>query len=323
MKNSALASILFHIFLLVLFMVGIPFPERQAPVIEQPFIVEFEQIGPKSTAPVLTPKTSLASSTETKPQEAPPKQETPKELPKEEPKPSPDPKPEPKEVTPPKKEEPKKESPPEKKEEVDPLLKKELKKEEKKQPPKDEKKEPKKEEKKDAKKDTKKDPKKDAPKKAEVNLDPKKAKPLSKAKPLTDKKSASVDDLLDQVLDGKSNDTGENRERGAPASMVGDKITATDIDAVRSQIAKCWLVPIGGIEARDMIVDVRMDIAPDGTVQKADVVNSRPNDPAFQAAAESAQRAVLDPACNPLPLPPEKYEKWKRLTLRFNPKDMY
>lgn len=319
MKNSALASIFFHIFVLVLFMVGLPFPERQAPVIEQPFIVEFEQIGPKSTAPVLTPKTSLSSSTDKKQPENPPKKEqsTPKEEPKKEPesspKPEPTPAPQPKEDVP-----PKKESPPEKKEdEADPVIKKEPKKEDKKTPPKDEKKDP-------PKKDQKKDPpKKESPKKAEVNLDPKKAKPLSKAKPLNDKKSASVDDLLDQVLDGKSNDTGENRERGAPASMAGDKITATDIDAVRSQIAKCWLVPIGGQEARDMVVDVRMEIGPDGTVQKADVVNSRPNDPGFQAAAESAQRAVLDPACNPLPLPPEKYEKWKRLTLRFNPRDMY
>ena len=320
MKHSALTSLLLHIFLLIFLIVGIPFPERQTPVIEQPFIMEFEQIGPKSMAPVLTPKTSLKASIEKK-QEA-----QPKELAKEEPKPAPTPAPkveatppapkhDQKQENPPKKEDLKKEIVPDKKPETDPLLKKEPKKEDKKQPPK--------EEKKDQKKDAKKDVKKEEPKKAEVNLDPKKAKPLTKAKPLADKKTASVDDLLDQVLDDKASAGGENSERGAPAAMVGEKITATDIDAVRSQIAKCWLVPIGGQEARDMIVDVVMDIAKDGTVQKADVVNKRPNDPGFQAAAESAQRAVLDPACNPLPLPPEKYEKWKRLTLRFNPRDMY
>ena len=67
-----------------------------------------------------------------------------------------------------------------------------------------------------------------------------------------------------------------------------------------------------------------MHISKEGVVQKADIINKeRMNDSNFQAAAESAQRAVLDPNCNPLPLSPEKYEQWKDLTLRFNPKDMY
>ena len=74
-----------------------------------------------------------------------------------------------------------------------------------------------------------------------------------------------------------------------------------------------------------MTVDIRMEIAKDGTVTKADIINkNRMNvDGSFRAAAESAQRAVLDPQCNPLPLPKNKYEQWKDLEFSFNPRDMY
>ncbi|MBX9977865.1 MAG: TonB C-terminal domain-containing protein, partial [Alphaproteobacteria bacterium] len=184
--------------------------------------------------------------------------------------------------------------------------------------------EPKKEPKKDVKKDVKKDPKKDtkkeetkAPPKAEVNLKAKKPKPLAS------EKKKSVDDIVDSLIDD-SLTADEGAEKGAPAMEIGKDITATDIDAIRQKIYKCWLVPIGAQNAKELIVDITMEIAKDGNVTKATIVNKdRMGDPYFQAAAESAQRAVLDPACNPLPLPADKYEKWKKLTLRFNPKDMY
>ena len=46
-------------------------------------------------------------------------------------------------------------------------------------------------------------------------------------------------------------------------------------------------------------------------------------DPDFRIAAENAHGAVLDPKCNPLPLPKEKFDEWKDLELTFNPKDMF
>ena len=138
-----------------------------------------------------------------------------------------------------------------------------------------------------------------------------------------------MDDLVNSIVDDSIADDSLSSDesepfKGAPADRIGAQITATDIDAIRQKIAQCWIVPIGGREARDLVVDVRMNIAQDGTVQRAEVVNrDRISDPTFKAAAESAERAVLDPACNPLPLPADAYDKWKVLTLRFNPKDMY
>ncbi len=305
MKKSAFFSALFHILFLVILLVGIPLPQRTVPVNEQPIILEFEKIADKSAAPKLQPDASKEEKKTIKKVE---KKIEPQEEKKEE-------KPEEKieekkeEVIEEKKSAPKEEM---KEKETDPVLDKKKEEKPKKDPPKEEKKESK--PKKDAPKDKKKETK---PTKAEVNLDPKKTKP----KPLSSEKKKSLDDIVNSLIDDTLEE--EGKEKGAPASAVGMEITATDIDAIRQKIYKCWIIPIGVQGAKDLVVDVRMDIAQDGNVTKAEVVNSRSGDPAFQAAAESAQRAVLDPACNPLPLPPEKYEKWKRLTLRFNPKDMY
>jgi hypothetical protein len=127
-----------------------------------------------------------------------------------------------------------------------------------------------------------------------------------------------LDSLLKEVDSSSS-------EEGSPAENVGEVITATQIDAIRQKIRKCWLVPAGLKGAKDMIVDIKMEIAKDGTVVKAEVVDTgrMAQDTAFRTAAENARRAVLDPQCNPLPLPADKYEQWKDLETSFNPKDMF
>ena len=42
----------------------------------------------------------------------------------------------------------------------------------------------------------------------------------------------------------------------------------------------------------------------------------------FQAAAEAARRAVLNVNCQPLQLPPDKYEIWKEIRFNFDPSKM-
>ena len=62
---------------------------------------------------------------------------------------------------------------------------------------------------------------------------------------------------------------------------------------------------------------------PDGTVRSAELLEYRPaGDPFFQAAADSAKRALLNPRCQPLKLPPDKYDQWQTFTITFDPKDV-
>lgn len=108
----------------------------------------------------------------------------------------------------------------------------------------------------------------------------------------------------------------------SPPSL-NQQVSMSVIDAVRAQITKCWNLPAGARDAEKLIITIRATVAPDGTVTSAIIEDrSKMGDPFFRAAAESAQRAMLNPACQPLKLPPEQYETWKSLILTFNPKDM-
>ncbi len=109
---------------------------------------------------------------------------------------------------------------------------------------------------------------------------------------------------------------------GAPG-IQSDKLTISETDALRRQIEQCWNVPTGSKDAGDLIVEIHVVVNPDRTVQSADIMNTdKMSDPYFRAAAESAQRAILNPKCSPLNLPPDRAADWHDMTLRFNPKDV-
>ena len=102
------------------------------------------------------------------------------------------------------------------------------------------------------------------------------------------------------------------------------KLSVSELDAIRDQIADCWNIPAGAKGAQDLIVDIFVRMNPDGTVRAAEVADkSRMRvDPFFRTAAESAIRALRNPRCSPLLLPLDKYDLWKTFTIGFNPRDM-
>jgi len=93
---------------------------------------------------------------------------------------------------------------------------------------------------------------------------------------------------------------------------------------IRGQISRCWNVPAGARDAKDLVVEIRVIVDRDGAVQQATIVDQGRlgSDPFFRAAAESARRAFFNPLCRPLHLPAEKYAIWKDLVVDFSPKDI-
>ncbi|MSO81133.1 MAG: hypothetical protein EXQ97_05840 [Alphaproteobacteria bacterium] len=93
--------------------------------------------------------------------------------------------------------------------------------------------------------------------------------------------------------------------------------------AVRQQVELCWSPPTGAREARDLVVRVHIRLDPSGQVRDARVLDSARMalDRFFEAAADAARRAVLNDRCNPLKLPPERYELWREIELTFDPRD--
>ncbi len=114
------------------------------------------------------------------------------------------------------------------------------------------------------------------------------------------------------------------RPSSQPRAPLGSQLTASEVDLIRQQIARCWNVPAGARDAKDLVVEIRVAVDPDGTVRQATIVDQArlSSDPFFRAAAESARRAFFNPLCRPLHLPPDKYAIWKDLVVDFSPKDI-
>jgi hypothetical protein len=71
------------------------------------------------------------------------------------------------------------------------------------------------------------------------------------------------------------------------------------------------------------VVGIRVWVYPDGEVARAEILD-RPRmgiDPFFRSAAETALRAVYNPRCSPLRFPLKKYDEFKVMVLKFNPKE--
>lgn len=109
-----------------------------------------------------------------------------------------------------------------------------------------------------------------------------------------------------------------------PKAPLGAQLTASEIDLIRQQIEQCWNIPEGARDDRELIVEIRVFVNRDGDVSQAMILDQgrMANDPVFRAAAVSARRALFDPKCRPLRLPPDKYEYWKEFIMNFSPRDL-
>jgi len=164
-----------------------------------------------------------------------------------------------------------------------------------------------KEEKKEKPKEQKKEKKKDKPKKK------KKKKDFMALLNNIEKTEASSEGKAqaEQDIDSTADHAANN---------ISDVLSITELDLIRRQLAACWNVPAGARDAKDLYVDIRVDMNPDGTVRTAAVVGSSgAGGPFAKAAADSALRAVKNPQCNPLKLPLDRYDQWKTIEIRFDP----
>lgn len=312
MKRPLIYSALLHFTVLILLLVGFYNPFERVRSKEAPMMIEFVQISELSAAPILAPE-SIKEPEQPQPPTPTPPPPPPQPEP---PQPAPEPQPEPEPVKPEPKPEPTLQPKPEEAEPIpDPKAKKKPKEKEK---PKEEKKKQKAEITLDKKKkpSTKTDEKKD---------DKKKDKKKKSSQP-----SKSLEDIMNEALNEQESDKTDDapsKGRGAPAETIGPILTASEIGALGQHFSKCWLIPAGLRDARNIVVKIDISFDKEGIINKAEIVEKGrvAQDSAYRTAAESARRAVLDPNCSQLPLPAEKLDKFKKEGLRFNfdPKAMF
>jgi outer membrane biosynthesis protein TonB len=114
------------------------------------------------------------------------------------------------------------------------------------------------------------------------------------------------------------------QEARSLAPALSTRLTISEEDALRRQISQCWNMPVGARDAQNLVVEVIIAVNPDRTVARADIVDKSrmDSDPFFRAAAEASLRALFNPRCSPLELPPDKFEQWKTIDFTFDPRDM-
>lgn len=297
MRQSAIYSAVFHIALALLMIFGLPLFSDPKPIEDQPIVLEMVTIAEKSnprpnpTPVVEAPKPipqQEAKPAPAPPPPAPPPTPTPPQVAERAPTPTPAPKPP----------EPKPEIA---KPEPVPTPKPEVKKPE--------------------------PPKPEPPKQQAQTPPPKRPDPPKKEPPKEDPIASILKNLAPtKPAPQQPNQQPRPQQQAAaqPAAppSLDQVVTRSEQDAVKEKIRPCWYFDAGAVDASKWIVGVRAQMAPDGRVLTAQILPSSQSGPAYTRAAEAARRAVLNPQCQPLPLPPGKYNQWKELDLYFNPQDM-
>ena len=134
-------------------------------------------------------------------------------------------------------------------------------------------------------------------------------------KPTPPKDEESFDDLLASI-------TGPEEEPPAGAAArvpLTGPLRQTITDAIKRKVERNWSVPAGVLDAGELVVTLRIQLAPDGSVRRVEIVDpdSGTN---YRTMAESGRRAVLKASpFDALTRYVDKYEGWRDITMTFSP----
>jgi hypothetical protein len=154
-------------------------------------------------------------------------------------------------------------------------------------------------------------------------FDVKKEKPVDKpvdkpAKPSAVDFNALLNKLTTPDKPVKNAKAGPRVIQGVGA---GNAMTASIVDALRSQIRPCWSLQSYPPNPNDLIVDFDLTLNKDGSVAHLQSDAMRSGNPYTRASAEAAERAIV--SCAPYKLPPDSYNMWREISpLRFDPRQM-
>ena len=186
-------------------------------------------------------------------------------------------------------------------------------------------------------------PKEDKPEPVEKTFDPDAEKvEVEKKKPIESKPTEKPKDekTLEQILadlekesktsekDAKDTVTQEeNKTKSEAPYDATQPLSLSEEDALKNAYIPCWSPPAGAKDAANLIVVLRAQYNPDGSLIDAKLDSSLQgrynSDTFFRAAADSAMRAVKHPRCNPLKnLPASLFPKLKDTKITFDPRSM-
>ncbi|HMI96101.1 MAG TPA: hypothetical protein VK479_06270 [Micropepsaceae bacterium] len=151
-------------------------------------------------------------------------------------------------------------------------------------------------------------------------------------KPAPDQQKFDVDTVIAMLDKRAPKPVAPPPPNAKPAETTIKGIGAQDAftmdlkDALLAQMRECWNVPVGAPNPEQLIVQVRVFLAQDGSLAQPPLLEpasraAAAGNPYMRTAAEAALRAVS--VCEPYKrLPPNKYEAWREIVMTFDPSKM-
>jgi len=132
------------------------------------------------------------------------------------------------------------------------------------------------------------------------------------------------------LIDKSKTDSAETNKKLDKVTQDQDKemdfggLTLSEEDALKAQIFGCWSIPLGLPFNEDLLVRIKLQLKPDGSIIKTEILDharmNRPGQAFYKVLAESALRAIK--LCQPLRVPSTGYERWKDMQLNFDAREM-
>jgi hypothetical protein len=128
----------------------------------------------------------------------------------------------------------------------------------------------------------------------------------------------------DSTTENKNNKPNLEATQSQQKNFTTSKLTITQEDAIKSQIFKCWNIPMGLPYNENLMVSIRVKFNPDGSVVSSEILGqskmSKSGQTHYNVLAESALRAIR--LCSPFKIPSSEYEKWKDMQFNFDAREM-
>lgn len=147
------------------------------------------------------------------------------------------------------------------------------------------------------------------------------------SRPKSEEKDFNADDIAallnkEKAAGGGAKRSTEQAALGGKKTTGGDKLSQSEMDALRGAIQRCWNIPAGAMDGDTLRVSVKFKLSPAGEVEGSpEVIEGGGASGVQRAAAEAARRAVV--RCQPYTLPAEKYATWADVTVNFDPSEMF
>ena len=132
------------------------------------------------------------------------------------------------------------------------------------------------------------------------------------------------------LIDKSKVESAETNKKNNKITQDQDKsikiggLSLSEEDALKAQIFGCWSIPLGLPYNENLLVRIKLQLKPDGSIIDSEVIDharmNKPGQGFYKVLAESALRAVK--LCQPLRVPTTGYERWKELQLNFDAREM-